>query len=56
MLFLAKAHILSVPIEILAEEENKYIIQNNFKNGDLVILDSIDGIKEGTSLRFNIVK
>ena len=46
----------TVPIEIFAEEENKYIIQNNFKNGDLVILDSIDNIKDGTLLRFNIIK
>ena len=48
--------IKTIPIDILAEEKDKYIIHNNFKNSDLVILDNIDNIKEGAVLEFNIVK
>ena len=48
--------IVPIFINILAEENNIYIIKNDFDNGDLLILDDVSNIKDGTKLNFNIIK
>lgn len=48
--------ILKVPVQIMADKDNQYVLKNNFQTGDLLILDDVSRIKEGTKLKFNIVK
>ncbi|MBP3687876.1 MAG: efflux RND transporter periplasmic adaptor subunit [Alphaproteobacteria bacterium] len=45
-----------VPVQILADKDNQYVLKNTFQTGDLLILDDVSRVKEGTKLSFNIVK
>ena len=43
-------------VNILAEKDTFYAIENNFDKNDFIILDNVDEIKQGTELKFNIVE
>ena len=49
-----KNHLLNIPIKILAEKENQYIIKNTFLSGDMLILDDTSSLNKTTNISFNI--
>ena len=49
-------HIKKVPIQILSEKDNKFVIKNTFQTGDLLVLDDVETIKENASVHFKIQK
>ncbi len=57
--FITLAHgniIKTIPIKILASVENKYLVENTFQNGDLLILGDTKNLHSGTKVHFNILK
>ena len=48
--------IISVPIKILSEKNDMYAIENNLKDGDLLVLDDVSNIGKKAKLKFNIQK
>ena len=46
----------TMPVNIISETNDKYIVENTFKNGDLLILDDISNIKNETNIKFKIIK
>jgi len=48
--------IVQIPIHILAEKDNGYVIDNSFEKGDLIILDDILQIPEKAKFQFQIHK
>ena len=49
-------NIISVPIKILSEKNDMYAIENNLKDGDLLVLDDVSNIGKKAKLKFNIQK
>lgn len=49
-------HIENVRVDILSEKDNQFVIKNIFYAGDLLILDTVENIKPGTHVNFNIVQ
>ncbi len=49
-----KNHVLNVPIKILAEKGNQYIIKNTFLSGDMLILDDTSSLNKTTNISFNV--
>ena len=43
-------------INILAEKNNVYAIENNFNKSDLIILDNIENLRKDAVIKFNIVE
>lgn len=48
--------IISKPITILSEQENTYIIENNFSPNDLIIVDNTQEVSSKKNVHFNILK
>ena len=49
-------HILHLPIQILAEKDDTYIVKNDFNAGDLLIADNVPDISDNTKINFNLIK
>ena len=47
---------LNEKVEIIAEEDNKYILKNTFEPGDLLLLTPFKGNIGNTDLHFNIIR
>lgn len=46
--------ITTVPIDIISEKDDKFIIKNIFKPNDLIVLDDVGQIPQNTEIKFKI--
>ena len=44
-----------IPVQILADTGESYIIKNVFQSGDLLLLENLPNLSKGTLVHFNIV-
>ena len=48
--------ILKMPIKIIAENNNDYIVKNTFNSGDLLLLDNISNNINLSNTKLNIIQ
>lgn len=48
--------ILQQKVDILATQNNQYVLKNTFQNGDLLVLDKVDQLNKNEKFNLNIVK
>ena len=45
-----------IPIKIISDKDNKYLLKNTFKLGDMIVLDDINNLSTNKKISFNIIK
>ena len=48
--------IIDIPVQILAEKNNQYVLKNVFERDDVLVLDETDNLKPTTKILFNLTK
>lgn len=45
-----------IPIKIISDKDNQYLLENTFKLGDMIVLDDINNLSTNKKISFNIIK
>lgn len=48
-------HLVLLPVQILAEKDNQYIIKNDFQTGDVLVTDNVADITDKTEVNFLLI-